>query len=216
MEGMEKQISRCVVVGASPFEDAASLKAYLREEDFIIAADGGSRLLAMMGRQPHLIIGDFDSSACPERTSVRCEVLPTHKDDTDVLAAVRVALGEGYREFLFLGCLGGRLDHTLANLFVLRFLHSSGATGCLVDERHEVTLLSSGTHIVPHRDGYYFSLLPLGGSAEGVSINGAEYSLENAVLDTQFPLGVSNAFCGKSVRITLKNGFLLLILAKKD
>lgn len=209
-------MTRCVIVGASPFGDAALLKGYLRKDDHIIAADGGSRLLDAMGVAPHAVIGDFDSSACPQRAAVPVQILPTHKDDTDVFAAAKEALDLDYRDFLFLGCLGGRLDHTVSNLFLLRFLTENGAEGVLVDERHEVRLLANGTHTVPCRDGYYFSLLPYGGNAEGVSIDGAEYPLQNAVLDTSFPLGVSNGFLKKDVIVTIKSGFLLLILAKKD
>lgn len=213
---MGKQMTRCVIVGAAPFEDAAVLHTYLREDDFIIAADGGSRLLDAMGRSPHRMIGDFDSSTLPRQSTVPCEVLPTHKDDTDVFAAAKAALRLGYRDFLLIGCLGGRLDHTLSNVFLLRFLHEHGAHGLLADERHELSLLSAGVYTVPNRDGYYLSLLPYGGNAAGVSIDGAEYPLENAALDTVFPLGVSNGFLGKPVHITIKEGFLLQILAKKD
>ena len=213
---MGKQMRRCVLVGASPFEDAAFLKRVLREDDYIFVADGGSRLLAAMEVTPHAVIGDFDSSACPQDSNVPVQILPTHKDDTDVFAAAKEALALGFREFLLLGCLGGRLDHTVSNLFLLRFLHDHGATGTLIDERHEVRLLSAGTHTIPRRAGYYLSLLPYGGNAEGVSIAGAEYPLENAMLNTAFPLGVSNGFLETDVTVTVKSGFLLLILAKKD
>ncbi len=216
MEGMGKQMTRCVLVGASPFEDAAYLKTCLRDTDHIIAADGGLQLLNAMAVVPHRVIGDFDSAALPIDSTVAVTKLPTHKDDTDVFAAVKVALADGYREFLLLGCLGGRLDHTVSNLFLLRFLQEHGAQGVLVDERHEVRLLASGTHVIPCKTEYYLSLLPYGGNAEGVCIHGAEYPLENKTLNTSFPLGVSNGFVGNDVTVTLKSGYLLCILAKKD
>lgn len=212
---MGKQMTRCVIVGASPFEDAVLLRHYLREGDHIVAADGGRHLLESMGLVPHAVIGDFDSSARPSCADVPVRLLPTHKDDTDVFAAAKEALDEGYRDFLLLGCLGGRLDHTVSNLFLLRYLHDHGANGMLVDERHEVHLLPAGTHTIPYRAGYYLSLLPYSGNAEGVSIDGAEYPLENATLDTAFPLGVSNGFLDNDVTVTLQKGYLLLILAKK-
>ncbi len=213
---MGKQMTRCVVVGASPFSDAAALKAYLRDTDHVIAADGGLQLLTAMGVCPHRVIGDFDSAAFPTDSTVTVTKLPTHKDDTDVFAAAKEALSDGYREFLFLGCLGGRLDHTVSNLFLLRFLHEHGAKGMLVDERHEVRLLTSGTHVIPCRKDCYLSLLPYGGDATGVYIRGAEYPLENAMLDTAFPLGVSNGFLGNDVTVAVDSGCLLCILAKKE
>ena len=216
MEGMGKQMTRCVVVGASSFADAEYLKTYLRDTDHIVAADGGLHLLREMKVLPHEIIGDFDSASVPSDCNVAVTQLPIHKDDTDVFAAVKAALACGYRDFLLLGCLGGRLDHTVSNLFLLRYLLENGAHGMLVDEHHEVRLLTKGTHRIPCRRDCYFSLLPYGGNACGVSICDAEYPLENATLDTVFPLGVSNGFIGTDVTVTVNSGYLLCILAKKD
>lgn len=212
---MGKPMKRCVIVGAAPFTDAAYLRSYLRADDHLIAADGGSRLIAAMGVRADCVIGDFDSSVRPDDGQA-CTVLPTRKDDTDVLAAVRAALSEGYREFLLLGCMGGRFDHTIANVFVLRFLAEHGAHSMLADERHEVTLLQAGDHMLPDNPGAYFSLLPYGGDAVGVTVRGASYDVENMTLDTVFPIGVSNAFVGKTVHITVEKGFLLLVLAKES
>jgi len=215
MEGMGKPMKRVVVVGSAPFTDPTAQAKYLREDDLLVAADGGCRLLRAMGKTPSLLIGDFDSSDRPRDEGIPCVVLPVQKDDTDVLAAVRILLERGYREFVFLGVLGGRLDHTLANLFVLRFLHENGAVGMLADEQHEVTLLSAGTHRIEPREGYLLSLLPYGGNVRGVSVADALYTLDNADLDTLFPIGVSNAFLGKPVTVTISEGVLLCILAKE-
>ncbi|MBQ4617126.1 MAG: thiamine diphosphokinase [Clostridia bacterium] len=210
---MGESMRRAVIVGSAPFSDASLLAAYLCDDDELIAADGGQHLVAAMGRTPSLLVGDFDSSCCPMDVSYECRVLPVQKDDTDVLAAIRIALENGTRRFLFLGCLGGRLDHTIANLFLLRFLYDRGAEGVLVDETHEITLLGPGVHVLEPRDGRVLSLLPYGGDAVGVSIEGALYTLQNARLDTAFPIGVSNAFCGKPITVTIEDGFLLCILA---
>ncbi len=210
---MGESMTRAVIVGSGPFSDAALLASYLRDDDVLIAADGGQRLVSAMGRTPSLLVGDFDSSTCPLEASFDCKLLPVQKDDTDVLAAIRMALENGHRRFLLLGCLGGRLDHTMANLFLLRFLYDHDAQGMLADETHEVTLLGRGTHVLPPQNGRVLSLLPYGGDAHGVSIEGAMYTLQDAHLDTAFPIGVSNAFCGKSVTVTIKEGFLLCILA---
>ncbi len=213
MEGLGKSMTRCVIVGAAPFVDAACLRADICAEDYIIAADGGQRLLAAMGIVPDVIIGDFDSSVQP--CSGECHVLPTRKDDTDVMAAVRLAYEKGYRLFLLLGCMGGRFDHTVANLFILRWLHERGADATLLDERHEVRLLGAGEHTVSPRKNSYVSLLPYGGDAQGVTLRNAAYTLENACLDTAHPLGVSNAFTDKPLEISLKSGYLLLIIAQE-
>ncbi len=207
-------MKRCVIVGAAPFTDAQYLRGFVRDGDHIIAADGGSRLINAMGLTAHRVIGDFDSSCCPTDTA-SCTVLPTRKDDTDVLAAVRAALADGYRSFVFLGCMGGRFDHTVANLFVLRFLAANDATGMLVDEHHEVSLLTAGTYCLAAEENRYFSLLPYGGDVCGVTVRGAAYETDETTLDTVFPIGVSNAFDGNPVDISIKEGYLLLIVADK-
>ncbi len=212
---MGESLKRCVIVGAAPFADAVYLRHFVKADDHIIAADGGTRLVAAMGLSPHMVIGDFDSSMCPTKT-IACTVLPTRKDDTDVLAAVRIALANGYRSFVLLGCMGGRFDHTLANLFVLRFLEEHGAHGVMIDEHHEIHLLGVGEHVLPVANGRYFSLLPYGGDVHGVTVRGASYETDNVTLDTVFPIGVSNAFDGKPVSITVKEGYLLLVLADSD
>ena len=216
MERMGEQMSRCVIVGAAPFEDAACLKVHLRETDYIMAADGGLRLALAMGVTPHCVIGDFDSASMPVIPTASITQLPTQKDDTDVFAAAKKALALGYREFLMFGCLGGRFDHSLSNVFLLRYLQEHGAVGVLMDEQHEVRMLAVGTYTIPHRQGWYLSLLPYGGNACGVSIHGARYTLENADLDTAFPLGVSNEFLQTDVTVTIRSGSLLQILAKQD
>ncbi|MBR5135245.1 MAG: hypothetical protein IKV35_06575 [Clostridia bacterium] len=64
--------------------------------------------------------------------------------------------------------------------------------------------------------GTVSSLLPYGGEVRGVTVRGAAYELEDATLDTAFPIGVSNAFVSKTVEISVKDGYLLMILAKES
>lgn len=210
---MGKQMRRCVVFGAAPFSDARYLKQYLRADDYIIAADGGQRLLAEMGRKPDLLVGDFDSSS-PLTDDVPIRVLPVHKDDTDVVAALRCALEEGYRDFLLLGCLGGRIDHTLANVMLLCFLQRYNATGVLVDEQQEIRFLTPGTYTLKPQKGRMLSLLPYGGAVRGITLRNLAYPLENAVFDMDYPYGVSNEFTEKPAEISFSEGLLLMIYAK--
>ncbi len=215
MEGMGKQMKRCVIFGAAPFTDSDTLCSYLTDDDYYIAADGGQRLAQAMGVTVDHIIGDFDSSDRPQAMS-HCTVLPVQKDDTDVLAAVRDALHKGYREFVLLGCLGGRLDHTLANMAILSFLQRNDAVGCLVDEGHEVTLLGAGEHTVPPRPNHTVSFLPFGGPANGVTIRGAAYPTENLTLEPWFPIGVSNEFTEGPLNVSIENGQCFMILSRKE
>ena len=50
-----------------------------------------------------------------------------------------------------------------------------------------------------------------GDRAEGVTLEGLKYSLKDAVLTCDFPLGVSNSFTGAESRVTVGKGTLLIL-----
>ena len=197
---------RCVIFCAGGF---CGLTEPLREGDFVIAADGGVKHVESLGIRPDIILGDFDSLGyAPEGA----EVYPVEKDDTDAMLAARRGLEKGCREFLFYGSLDGpRLDHTVANLQMLRFLADSGATGKLVGLRQQVTLLRKGKLTLPPRETGDISLFAFGGEAKGVTIKGLKYELEDGTLTPSFPLGVSNSFVGKSAEIAVDDGDILIV-----
>ena len=197
---------RCVIFCAGGF---GGLMEPLREGDFVIAADGGVKHVESLGIRPDIILGDFDSLGyAPEGA----EVYPVEKDDTDAMLAARRGLEKGCREFLFYGSLDGpRLDHTVANLQMLRFLADSGATGRLLGLRQQVTLLRNGKLTLPPRGTGDISLFAFGGEARGVTIKGLKYELEKGELTPSFPLGVSNSFVGKSAEISVDDGDILIV-----
>ena len=134
------------------------------------------------------------------------------KDDTDTMLAVKQGLKMGAGEFLFYGSLDGpRLDHTVANFQTLRYLADSGASGTLVGLRQQVTLLRNGKKSFPEETRGDISLFAFGAAAEGVTIRGLYYTLENGTLTPSFPLGVSNHFAGKEAEISVEKGDLLII-----
>ena len=177
----------CHVVGGGDFSPSLLKK---ERGDLVIAADAGFRLLTQANILPDLFIGDGDSLGfLPEELPV--VVLPTEKDDTDSLAALREGLSRGYRRFLLYGALGGkRFSHSLANLQALSFLHREGAKGEIVDENCRILYLPEGTYQFDFSGGF-FSLFAMEGEAR-VSVSGAKYPLSEAVLTPVFPLGVSN------------------------
>ena len=106
-------MKRCFIFAAGTF---FGLRETPAPDDLIIAADAGYRTCQNIGITPNILLGDFDSMPAPETTAHTIH-LPVEKDDTDTLAAVRVALEHGCEEVHIYGGTGGsRLDHTLANL----------------------------------------------------------------------------------------------------
>ena len=121
---MTNDASLCYVVGAMPLDPGFILTPV--PGDLVIAADKGYETLSRLGVHPGLVVGDFDSlGSVPDHPQVLR--LPRVKDETDTGFALRQGLKRGYRRFVLLGCLGGRLDHTVANLQLLSWLSAQGA-----------------------------------------------------------------------------------------
>ena len=208
-------MSRCVILAAGPVSDADGLRAYLRADDWFVAADGGLALAKRLGVTPAAVAADFDSGRREDAEAAGAELLrlPVEKDFTDTMAAASLALDKGFREFLILGGTGGRLDHTLANIAVLQYLHNRGAVGWIGDEHTLVRLYSPGNYEIPSQS-CHFSLIPYGGPAEGITLQNAVYPLNDAILSMETSLGVSNEFMAKPLGCSFKKGFLLFFLSK--
>ena len=204
-------MGKCIIFCAAGFD---SLVEPLQKDDFVIAADGGLVHTEKLGIVPNEILGDFDSLGY---TPQGANVFPVEKDDTDAMLAVRRGLSLGYREFVLYGSLDGpRLDHTIANFQTLQFLADQGAVGYLAGTDYLVTVLKDGTLTFPEGAEGTISVFCQGPDAEGVTLEGLYYPLENGALSAGFPLGVSNHFTGKAATITVKKGSLLVLWDRKN
>lgn len=199
-------MGRCLIFCAGGFE---KLALDIEKDDYILAADGGLAHVRKLGIKPNGILGDFDSLGyVPEDA----QVFPVEKDDTDSMLAVRKGLELGYKEFILYGALDGpRLDHTIANIQTLLFLENHGARGTLVGLRYLITTVKDGTLQLPKAQSGIVSVFCMGVPAQGVSIRGLQYELEEGTLESGFPLGVSNHFVGKDASISVKHGTLVVM-----
>ena len=201
----------CVIFCAADFD---ALAAPIREGDYVLAADGGLRHTEKLKIVPQGIIGDFDSLGYVPAGS---EVFPVEKDDTDAMLAARKGLELGYRRFLFYGALDGpRLDHTIANFQTLQFLADRGASGYLIGRDYVVTVIREETLTFPEACEGILSLFCLGPDAEGITLEGVHYPLDNGTLTAGFPLGVSNHFTAQRARIIVKKGSVLALWDRKN
>ena len=202
----------CYVVGAMSL--SLSLRPCPAPGDYVIAADRGDDSLMAYGVNPDLVVGDFDSlGEVPNHPNVI--QLPAEKDDTDMVFALRQGLDLGYRRFVMLGGVGGRLEHTLGNLQLLDWLASQGAQGFLAGEKTVATAVRSGTLTFPAAMSGYLSVLCNSGTARGVTLRGLKYPLERYTMTGSFPLGVSNQFLGQPASVSVEDGCLLLLWEEK-
>ena len=115
-----------------------------KPQDFVIAVDGGLRYLMECGIEPDFLMGDFDSLG-EDFADIVAKYrgmgeehflqLPVVKDDTDTMAAARLGIQRGYKEFLMYGAMGGRLDHTIANIQTMVWLKNRRNLPCAAAER---------------------------------------------------------------------------------
>jgi thiamine pyrophosphokinase len=206
---------RCVIITAGPMGQYEPLKPLLRPDDCIVCADGGLIHARNLGLAPAIVIGDFDSADISDAEDIEVLQYKKEKNETDTILAIDYGLGKGYRDFLILGGLRGRLDHTVANFSALMHLHRHGAAGYIADAQNEAYMLISGEMRLTRRAGYYISVFPFEGEALGVTSTGLKYPLENTRLDCGFPLGVSNEFAADEAVISVKKGAVLIILSKE-
>ena len=204
-------MTRCIVFCAG---EQGDIDFTFQAEDYIICCDAGYEAAVKMGIVPHLIIGDFDSYIKPLPPSIETIRFPVQKDDTDSLLAVKEGLSRGYTDFVVLFSLGNRLDHTLANIQLLKYLQENGANGVLTGPNETVRLLESGGITLKKRERYSLSILAVDEKVTGVTLEGVKYPLFNATLTMSFPLGFGNSIEADCANIKVEHGKVLIIESK--
>ena len=199
-------ISRCFIAGAGEYSGLYAPG----EGDYVIAADGGYSELIKRGITPDIVVGDFDSlGSIPDHPNVIRS--PQDKDDTDMMLAVKYGLAHGCQTFIIDGGLGGRIDHTYANMQTLTYIANNKARGYLLGRDMSITTTkNSAIHFSSSAKGRV-SVFCISGIADGVTLTGLKYQLEEASLTGDYPLGVSNEFIGEPVMISVRRGMLMVM-----
>ena len=116
------------------------------------------------------------------------------------------------------GGIGGRLDHTVANLQLLSCYAEQFRSLSMHDGQNRCFVLNAkGTQksiTIPQEKDCYLSLFSLSETVQGLTAKGVKYPLQNHTLTRTFPLGVSNEFKQKEAFLSLEKGSLLIVLAK--
>jgi len=204
------------VIVAGGIGDDLPDRASIAEADLVIAADGGAEALVVLGIQPHVLVGDFDSVSATTRARVEKDgaeviALRADKDWTDTEVALRLAVERGAATVTVFGALGGpRLDHLLGNLLLLTAPWLQGCDVRLLDARHEI-FLAHGDVTVAGGPGELVSLFALTRVVEDVETEGLAYALHREPLYRGATRGVSNELVTESARVRHGAGELLII-----
>jgi len=185
------------------------------ENCLIICCDGGARHVQYSGIKPDVIIGDMDSIDPAllvgySTSGIKIIKHPANKDFTDTELALDYASGLKPEAIFIWGALGGRIDHTLSNVFLLCRGQEKGIRTCLIDEYGEAFVLEKEISFV-NETGKTVSLIALSPEVNGVTLAGFLYPLKEETLIMGGSRGISNIINEDRASISVKHGKLLVI-----
>lgn len=211
--------------GAEKRGDAESVRDGSFGFDCVIVVDGALMVAGTLGLKPTAIVGDFDTVR-PEvlaryrrdaGTHVLWDVHKPEKDETDTELAIATALKLGCRSLVILGATGGRLDHELSNIHLLKLCLDAGADAAIYDEQNRVSLLRGARTF--RRDavyGKYVSFIPLTEHVRGIRLTGFKYPLsgKDIAIGREAGLCVSNEIVDETAEIRFDEGILICVESK--
>ena len=209
-------MSETVVIfsGGNPLLDwhRAALTSVI-DDATVIGVDSGVDRALESGVDVDVAVGDFDSVtarglATAERGGAEVVRHPPAKDRTDLELAIDLAIEHEPDRIVFVSMSGGRSDHELAGLLLLGDPRLApfevdalldDATVAVVNRRRTVT----------GRVDDIVSLVPIGGSAFGVTTSGLRFALDDETLHASTGRGVSNEMVSPVAVVSVRTGTLL-------
>jgi thiamine pyrophosphokinase len=183
---------------------------------WVIAADGGARQAAFFGRHVHTLLGDMDSLASAEVDALvgggtQVHRHPAEKDETDLELALTYAASNGATWIRVIGALGGRLDQTLSNVYLLALPILRNLDVRLLAGGQQAWLLYPGEHTINGSLDDTLSLIPISGEARGVRTENLYYPLRDETLAFGPARGISNVLTAPQAKVWLQDGVLLAV-----
>ena len=188
--------------------------------DIIIASDRGLEILYKCNITPGYIIGDFDSINLQildkyiNNKNIVIKKLNPEKDYTDTHMALKLAIELKSTDITIIGAIGSRLDHTLANINILKEAIEKNITCTILNQNNKIALTNKNLTIKKEEEYPYISLIPLTTKVTGVTLKGFKYALNNATMRIGESIGVSNEQIEDKATIKLEEGILIIIQSK--
>ncbi|MBO8158144.1 thiamine diphosphokinase [Thermosyntropha sp.] len=206
---------KCVIMANGEYGEVKDYLEAVKEADFIFCADGGANYAYKAGIIPDAVIGDMDSINSEVKQSfmekgVLFRKYPRRKDFTDTQLTLALAEEKGASEVVFLGTLGGRLDHALSNIYLgIEYVRKGmKIKHCTSDY---VLYLTADELEISGKQGDIISILVLTDTAREVCTEGLEYPLNNADLEKGNPYAVSNILSASKALIKVGEGVLAVL-----
>lgn len=194
-------------------------KNRLWEYDIIIVCDGGLRHVHKLGVVPNYIIGDFDSVDSNlleqyKNSDTIIETFDIDKDYTDTELGLKKAIELDCEDVHIIGGIGSRLDHTIANIMLIKQGIESDVNIALINEYNIVNMLVDESCInIKNKVGYNCSIIPITRKIVGVTTVGLKYQLNDDVLYMNATKGISNVIESNDCSIVMKKGECLVIVS---
>jgi thiamine pyrophosphokinase len=208
-------LKRIIIFANGDLPDLDKAHAFLRPDDFILCADGGTRHVLALNLIPNLVIGDMDSVDKEQLqklkdAGVEIELFPRDKNETDLELAITHALELNPTQIMVIGALGGRLDQTLANIALLT---NSGLASfdIRLDDGVEEIFFCHDQVQIHGRSGDLVSLIPWGNPVHGIQTQGLKWPLKDETLYPDKTRGVSNEMLFQAASIKIESGLLLIV-----
>lgn len=187
-----------------------------------VGADRGALRLVKRGIQPVMVVGDFDSIDAAELQTVKdalvgAVVVKPDQDHTDTQLAIKSIFEQLQPDEVHLyGATGGRLDHLLANMWlVLDPVFRQWAPQIkLIDKQNSVRFFLPGDYqITKEADKRYLAFVPL--MPMHLTLPDEKYQLDAAY--NAYPISwASNEFSGNTGRFSFDAGVLAVIQSRDD
>ncbi len=208
---------KAIMVASGQQPGRPLLQEHSKNADLIVAIDGGLVALDKFGILPDFIVGDMDSipkELLQEYQQKGCELLtaPAEKNETDAMLALDEVIARGGKEIVFLGATGGRIDHLLSNLMLLKRAYCKSVLLTIEDELQQIEL-HKGSFEIRGEVGQTVSIIPVNERAV-VNASGVYYPLDNLELCNDKPRGVSNVLTQTCAQI--KSSDFVFIMKDKD
>ncbi len=186
---------------------------------YIIGVDRGVQVLDELGIAADMVIGDFDSANNAIRDKYQGKsnaiFLNPIKDATDTHMAVLEAIKLKPSTITILGATGGRLDHMMGNLALLKLCLDQGIRAFVLDEHNRITMIDKQMKLRRKQQyGKYVSLIPFSDEVTGISLTGFVYGLSDATMVKADTIGISNEIREEEGFISIKTGYLMVMETK--
>ena len=210
----------CILLNGK-INDYSIIKQFINNQnyDYIICADGGANHAYKMNITPNYIIGDSDSINKEvidfyKKQNILFEEFPSKKNETDSELCILLSKSLNASKIDLFGTLGGRIDHTLANINLLYYIREQEIIPRIISEQEEIYIATNECVKIKGKVNDIISIIPIKGDAKGVTLENLEYPLNNYDMNYSTPLGISNIMLSEECKIAVKKGSLLIIRNK--